>query len=52
MTLKLAAPSVGVVGSLAAFIAYLVVSNLAAASWAGISALFASALAWDLWKNR
>jgi hypothetical protein len=41
----------GAVGSLAAFAAYLVATEFAAAGWAGISTVLASILAWDTWKN-
>ena len=47
MALRLVA-WVGVLGGVAGFIAYLVVADFAAASWAGIAAIMAAALAWNL----
>jgi len=51
MTLKLTLPVVAMAGGLAAFVAYLVAGDFAAASWAAIAALLAAVLTWDLWKN-
>ena len=51
MLLKLSAPAVAGLGALAAFVAYVVAGNFAAASWAGVAALLATVMVWDVWTN-
>lgn len=52
LTGKLSVGAFGVLGGLAAFVAYLVVSNYAAAGWAGVSALLGTIILTDAWRSR
>ena len=52
VTAKLSVGAFGVFGGLAAFVAYLVVSNYAAAGWAGVSALLGTIVLTDAWRSR
>ena len=52
LTGKLSAGAFGVFGGLAAFAAYLVASNYAAAGWAVVSALLGTIILTDAWRSR
>ena len=52
LTGKLSAGAFGLLGGLAAFVAYLVASNYAAAGWAGVSALLGTIILTDAWRSR
>ena len=52
VTGKLGVGAFGVLGGLAAFVAYLVLSNYAAAGWAGVSALLGTIILTDAWRSR